>query len=93
MKSNPLLWDHTSTKIPDVLKKSQIIFCMKIDFDLRNADDVQWTRKRSLPRQQIGGSSLLIGRLKRSTLFIGLAIMYHVSSFLYSILMGLLSRP
>ena len=75
-------------------KKSQIIFCKKIYAQfMRNADDVQWTRKCSLPRQQIGGSSLLIGRLKRSTLLIGLAIMYHVSSFLYSILMGLLPRP
>ena len=60
---------------------------------MRNADDVQWTRKRSMPRQQIEGIILIIGRLKRSTLLIGLAIMYHVSSFLYSILMGLLPRP
>ena len=37
---------------------------------------------------------ILINReIEKIALFIGLAIMYHVSSFLYSILMGLLPRP
>ena len=58
---------------------------------MRNADDVQWTRKRSLPADW--GIILINREIEKIALFIGLAIMYHVSSFLYSILMGLLPRP
>ena len=57
---------------------------MKIDFDLRNADDVQWTRKRSLPRQQIEGIILINREIEKINLINRTG--YHVSCILLPLL-------